>query len=145
MERYIDVTIRFSNQGLGNHFISGGYLFLTDGGVRLNGQIFYNRGVTFHKKGLLDEAIMDYSRAIELDQGDAEAFLNRGVAYAGKKEYEKAITDYSSALCIRQDFVEAYFNRGISYSLLNESHRAVLDFSRALGADPEFAEGRAHV
>jgi len=45
----------------------------------MDGEIYYNRGVAYHKKGLFDEAIADYTRAIEINPEDAEAYHNRGV------------------------------------------------------------------
>lgn len=49
------------------------------------GDVLSNRGVVFASKGELDKAILDYSKAIELNLNDARTYYNRGLAYAEKK------------------------------------------------------------
>jgi tetratricopeptide (TPR) repeat protein len=59
----------------------------------------YNiRGIAYGKKGEYDNAIADYTRAIEIDPNDAWAYCNRGGAYDEKGDYDKAIADYTQAI-----------------------------------------------
>ena len=62
-----------------------------------------------------DEALKDYSRAIELSPNNAAAYTNRGVAYGEKGEHKLAIKDYTTAIKLNPDFANAYNNRGYTY------------------------------
>jgi tetratricopeptide (TPR) repeat protein len=73
-------------------------------------EAYYNRGVVYDKKGQHDQAISDYSRALEINLKDALACFNRARAYYFKKEYDKAWEDIKKAqdlgYQIPSDFLE---------------------------------------
>ena len=73
---------------------------------------YYNRGVGCCIVGSYEEAIKDYSKAIELDGKFIPAYYNRGNAYCEKGSYEEAIKDYSKAIELDDKFVHAYYGRG---------------------------------
>lgn len=56
-----------------------------------------NRGVAYHRKGLFDLAIRDYTTAIGLQPGNALADFNRGLAYDKKGLGDLAAKDYAKA------------------------------------------------
>jgi len=59
----------------------------------------YNEaGVKYHRKGDLDSAILNFSKAILGDPSDGVFYLNRGISYAQKGDYDKAIEGYSEAI-----------------------------------------------
>jgi tetratricopeptide (TPR) repeat protein len=45
-----------------------------------------------------DEALADYTRAIELDPSDAEFFGSRGQAYQAIGRYDEALADFNRAI-----------------------------------------------
>ena len=51
----------------------------------------YNQGNTHKSEGEYDEAIEDFTRAIELDPEYVNAYCNRGYSYHELEEYEEAI------------------------------------------------------
>ena len=55
-----------------------------------------------------DQAITEYTKAIELSPKLAEAYNNCGVAKAGKGDYTGAIADYTLALQINPDYSTRY-------------------------------------
>ena len=109
----------------------------------------------YYLKGEYDSAIVDYTKAIELNPDYAEAYNNRGVAYHLKKEYDSAIIDFSKAIELNPDYAIAYNNRGRAYGVKGEvdslttrpdspdSKRAVIraikDYNPAIGLNPELA------
>jgi len=87
-----------------------------------NSLAFSKRGVSqlmlFMKKRdplLLDSAIRDFSTAISLNPGLAEAYSGRGTAYIFKKRSPKAVKDLERALELDPRLVDVYFNLGIIY------------------------------
>ena len=58
---------------------------------------FKSRGDVFTSQGKIDNAISDYSKAIEINPNDGEAYNNRAIIYYGKKEYAKAWEDTQRA------------------------------------------------
>lgn len=78
-------------------------------------QEYYNRGGDHVKAGLYDEAITDYSKAIELDPRYAEAYSNRGFVYGRKGQFDAAIADYNKAIELNPKIAEVYNNRGFVY------------------------------
>ena len=106
---------------------------------------YSNRGNSWAKKEEYDKAIVDYTRAIEIDPRLAEAYTNRGVAWSNKGEYDKAITDHSKAIEINPQFAEAYSNRGNDWDDKGESDKAIADYTRAIEIDPQLAEAYANL
>ena len=50
------------------------------------------------RKGDLDRAIGDFTKAIKLKPGFACAYACRGLAYNDKDDYDRAIGDYDRAI-----------------------------------------------
>jgi len=55
------------------------------------------RGTAYRHKGDLDQAIADYTRAIELNPNYAAAYNSRGLAHASKGDYTRALADVTKA------------------------------------------------
>src|SRR6185436_15381936 len=71
-----------------------------------------------------DEALLDCTKAIELDPKFAWAYYNRGNANEGKKLYPLAISDYTKAMELNPNFPDAYSTRGNVYGLIKEYDKA---------------------
>jgi tetratricopeptide (TPR) repeat protein len=59
----------------------------------------------------LDKAIDDFTKAIELKPGYAEAYYNRGQVWEEKGDYERGLADYSKAIEIspRPEWIKRKF------------------------------------
>ena len=99
-----------------------------------------NSGNAKYKKGDLDGAVTDYSRAIEIDPKYAEAYINRGNAKSEKGDPDEAIVDLSRAIEINPKYAEAYINRGVAKGKKGDLDGEIADYSRAIEIDPEYAE-----
>lgn len=89
------------------------------------GKLFTSRGVELKRKGEIDAAIADYTRAIALNSADLFAFNNRANTRRDKGDVEGAVADYGEAIRLDPDYTAAYINRG----LVNE-RRGALDLAR---------------
>ena len=84
------------------------------------------RGAVYQQSNMLELAIEDFSRAIELDSSSSEAYFNRSVAYSGLEKYERAISDVSRYIELNPDDAKGYYLRGKCCKNLLEE-----DFKRA--------------
>ena len=118
-------------------------LAASDTALRLNptySKGYHRRGLAYWHKGMVQEAIENYTRAIELNPNDLASYVNRAVAYDRLGRYEAAIADCSQALEIEPDNVSAYHNRGAIYEKLRRFSPAVQDYSRAIDLAPDSGE-----
>ena len=58
---------------------------------------YHNRGDAYGLKGDIDNAILDYTKAIELNPNYAPAYNSRGRAYTRKGDYVRAVDDVTKA------------------------------------------------
>jgi tetratricopeptide (TPR) repeat protein len=102
-----------------------------------NSNHYYESGIKKNLDGRYDEAIVDYTRAAELDPNDENAFLRRGeLFYKVLKRYEKALTDFESAIRLNPDNAYSYLQRGIVRCHLLQFAEALEDFDKAIGLAP---------
>jgi tetratricopeptide (TPR) repeat protein len=97
---------------------------------------YYNRGIAFYSEGNFESAIVDYTRAIELDPDFPDSFNNRGAAYFSLRNYEAALLDYNRAIELKPDYTNAFVGRGITYTELGDYESALADFNHAIELDP---------
>ncbi|RKU19926.1 hypothetical protein C6501_00920 [Candidatus Poribacteria bacterium] len=86
-----------------------------------------------------DDAIEDFSRAIEKDSNDVEAYNLRGRTYTRQENYDDALKEYNDAIGINPDYAESYLNRGTTYYEQKEYDIAIVDFDEAISLKPDYA------
>ncbi len=134
-----------------NMGISQGYLrkisilillvtFLAFGNVfaRETAEEIMSRGIEYANKGNYDQAILDYSKAIELSPNYVPAYNSRGNAYQNKGNLDQAILDYSKAIELSPNYVPAYNSRGNAYQNKGNLDQAILDYSKAIELSPNY-------
>jgi tetratricopeptide (TPR) repeat protein len=98
---------------------------VTDKKLERKSVIYLFKGAIYADKGLWDEAIAEYNRAIELNPRFVEAYFARGVAHIeGKGQYDKAISDFTEAIKIAPEDADAYNNRGVALHLNGDYEKA---------------------
>jgi tetratricopeptide (TPR) repeat protein len=108
---------------------------------------YINRGVIFRIQGRLEDAIADFTRAIEAKpkhdyvpnyNGRQQAYLRRGEIYLIQlKQYAKAIADFDKAIELDPMDADALNKRGHTYALLGQHEKAIADETRALQLKPD--------
>ena len=92
------------------------------------------------KDGAYDQAVVDYTKAIDLDPNSAKAYNNRGVAYAQEGSLTRAIDDFTMAIACNPKDAEAYNNRGLAYTKENNLSQALFNFTRAIETDTFYSK-----
>ena len=60
--------------------------------------IYFNRGLAHYDSGNLEQAIEDFTKAIELAPEDERNYFNRGLAYYDSGNPEMAVRDFERYL-----------------------------------------------
>jgi tetratricopeptide (TPR) repeat protein len=72
-----------------------------------NKHIFNEFGIELRKKGMFEEATVNYLKALSVDSGDEILYYNLGRVYYEQGDREKAMEQLKQALKIKVDFEEA--------------------------------------
>ena len=102
------------------------------------------KGLNLDSQNRYDEAISEYTKAIELNPNSEAAYLNRGNDYVRKLQFDLAIADFNKAIELNPNDEAAYLARGNAY--INKGFRdsavyifAIADFSKAITLNPNDA------
>lgn len=96
----------------------------------------------------LDEALVAYNRAIELDPSHVEGYDYRAVVWQLKGNSDRAIADYGLAIRVDPTYAAAYYRRGYLYQTMGQIDRAKEDYNSSLALPTknrigEWAHGEA--
>ncbi len=108
-----------------------------------NPDIYYGywmRGNLEKAGGKLQEALQDYSHAIDLNNKFDDSYFNRGVIYDNAGNIQAAIQDYSKAITINPKSADAYNNRGWAYFRSGDVRSSINDFNQAIALKPGYAQ-----
>jgi tetratricopeptide (TPR) repeat protein len=97
---------------------------------------YVQRGQALAQAGRHEEALLDYTSAIERDSSLVLAFNNRGNAYARMSNFNLAFLDYNRAIGLDSTYADAYLNRGYAYNVFGDLERALRDINRAAQLNP---------
>lgn len=98
-----------------------------------------NRGVIRMRDGRYDEALQDYSEAIDLNGRLGAAYLNQGAAHIYVRDFPAAIASLDRAIDLdTKDLFAAYYNRAIARESTGDVTGAYYDFQKALELKPEW-------
>jgi len=106
----------------------------------LTAETWFEKGYKEGEAGHFNEAIQNYTEAIQLKPDYATAFYNRGVNLAKKGDFANAIGDYTEAIQLQPEYPESYYNRGTSYNELGEYDKGIRDLTEAIKQKPGFAD-----
>jgi tetratricopeptide (TPR) repeat protein len=88
----------------------------------------------------LDKAIADFTEAIRLDAGKAEAFSGRALSHLRKRKFKDAIADFDEVLRVTPGNAMTYCKKGEALFSDGEYRRAAAHFTEALRIDPGYVE-----
>jgi tetratricopeptide (TPR) repeat protein len=101
----------------------------------------YNQvlGIVWRKNEDNVKAILDYTKAIEINPKYASAYYGRGNAWYTKGDYDKAILDYTKAIEINPRNADAYYGRGLAWGKKSNHGKVIADCTKAIEIDPKYA------
>jgi tetratricopeptide (TPR) repeat protein len=84
----------------------------------------------------VDDAVADFTRALELQPGLAAGHLGLGLAHAARSQLDSALTEYTAAIAADPDRAAAYSMRGDTFLELERWTDAIADYDRLLELAP---------
>jgi len=94
--------------------------------------IYNDRGLAYLELADLETAILDFNRAINLDENNYRVYFNRGCAHVQTGNYSDAVRDFSQVVQLNPQDGDAYLNRGIAYHNLGYEQAAISDLHQAV-------------
>lgn len=116
------------------------FVFPFNASAQLNQYRYFHRGKRHLELGEFDQAIHDFTQAIELENRYVFAYAERGLAWEMKGFHEKALEDYNKALEINPEYSIAFKYRGLTWQTMGEYAKAIDDYNKAIELDPEDPE-----
>ena len=99
-----------------------------------------NLGTALLQRGQLDEAVEQFSEALQIRPRDATVFYNLGLALKRKGEIQRAAQAFSKALNLNPRLAGAHNNLGTIHMQSNQLEVAIQHFRQALTIDASLAE-----
>jgi putative GTP pyrophosphokinase len=99
--------------------------------------IYKHRGMANFARSHYDDAIGDFSHALELDDKSYKAAYYRGVVHSVLKQYSGAIEDFTQSLTINPYQSFCLFRRGQAYYHIGDYPQALSDCEESLAMEPK--------
>jgi protein O-mannosyl-transferase len=111
---------------------------------------YLNRGNDRYKNNRREEAVEDFTVAIDINPQSLLAYQNRGLAYLLNHNFDKALADYNRYLELMSSYdisanevniplSNALGNRGLIFSKTGQYEKALSDYNAAIKLNPENA------
>jgi len=107
--------------------------------------VWNNRGMYFQNYGRDDEAIADFTKAIEVNDKFPPAYTNRAFSKLRGGKFTEGLADLNKSIEIDPQQPAVYSLRGSAYLQTGDARSALTDYEAALKLDPQSPQLRADV
>lgn len=112
---------------------------------------YSNRAQFYRDQGNINQALADYTKAIEVNPDKGSTYNSRGKTYfdlGGPKNdrnlVQQAIKDYTKGIQYSPELGELYANRGAALGYLGRNQEALVDLNKAIELEPDKPGGYAN-
>ena len=95
-------------------------------------------GVSAVQLGYLDQAVIAFQSAININSGSADAHNNLGSVLIDQGNPEEAIKAFNEALAIKPDYAEAYYNMGNAFLDQDKLEEAEEAFEKSISFKADY-------
>ena len=109
---------------------------------------YFYRGVANQALENFDDAILDYTKALQINPNMADAYYNRAKIVLSRKDVKnpdmnKVIKDLEKALSFDEKFIDALFAMAVAYKNLGDYHKSLEYLEKLLTIEPQAIQARA--
>lgn len=97
----------------------------------------YNRGQTYYSLRRYEEAVIAFTRVIEISPEMAEAYTRRGLTFAVLRKYSESISDHTRAMNLDPNNDLTISFRGASLEMMGKWEDALRDYLHAISINPD--------
>ena len=101
-------------------------------------ELLFKRGNAYLDLGLYEEAVIDYTGILQVEEIDSRVWNNRGICYRIIGETGQAISDLDKAISLDKQYRDAYNNLGMVLSDLGNYEEAINNFSKSIEIDDTY-------
>lgn len=103
---------------------------------KTSGEILVNRGVAYAVSGNSQQALIDFSKGLELNPKNLNGYLNRGLLYYNTQQYDLSLKDRDAYINLNPENPDIYYERGICKINLGKTAESISDFDKAITLNP---------
>ena len=109
---------------------------------------YFYRAVAYQSLEEWDEAMLDYTKSIQLNPKMTDAYYNRARIILSRKDIknpkiENAVKDLEMAITLDDKFVDAYFALGAALKKLEKYEDAIKYLNKAIEIEPDAVNAKA--
>uniref|UniRef100_A0A8D8V4T2 Small glutamine-rich tetratricopeptide repeat-containing protein beta n=1 Tax=Cacopsylla melanoneura TaxID=428564 RepID=A0A8D8V4T2_9HEMI len=104
--------------------------------VKIEAEKYKNLGNTAMQQDKPEQAVIEYSKAIECDNSNPVYYCNRAASNNKLKNYKLALRDCQIAIKIDPHYAKAYGRMGLAYTQMNNFKAALEAYTKAAELDP---------
>ena len=109
---------------------------------------YFYRAVAHQALENFDEAILDYTKALEINDKMTDAYYNRAKILLSRKDIEnpdinRAISDLEQALSLDENFAEALYAMGAAQKKIENYQKAIEYLDKAINIQPDAIHAKA--
>jgi tetratricopeptide (TPR) repeat protein len=113
---------------------------------RIEAEHWFEQGLLLEQQGgQVEEIILAYQKASELDPTSAGALVNLGTVYFNGRGYREAEKQYRKALEVDPNYALAHFNLGNLFDERNDRAKALFHYQAALRIHPSYADAHYNI
>lgn len=111
-----------------------------DNGYYQKGRMFFARGLEYGDLGKMDLALLDFSRALELDPNMKEAYKFRGSIYGQQGKVADAQKDLEKYIALDPNDVVVLHNLAMVYSQTGQPQKSIDALTKCIAVKPNVAD-----
>lgn len=96
----------------------------------------FNLGLHYKREGLMDEAIVEFQKTVEIEPAYAKAYCNLGIIFKDKGMFDEAIQQFQKTVETEPQYAEAYIHLATIYDKMGFSDKAIAQFQKLLEVKP---------
>jgi tetratricopeptide (TPR) repeat protein len=131
-----DFMVALSNKNWNDVAVYGTDLLVLDENLPW---VWANRGVALHQLGFNLDAILNFDRALALEE-TAPAYNNKGAALFDLDKMQRSLDCYKKAADIDQ-IAETFMNIGHVHKRMGDNTKAIIAYRKSIEIDPNYADG----
>lgn len=99
-------------------------------------------GLLFVKNNLMQDAIDQFNKAININPREIDAYNNLGISYIKMQDYSVAVKVLENALKIEDGYADLHHNLGLAYHYEKQHYKGLDHIQKSLRINPDYQIAR---